>query len=103
MFQRVILIVLDSVGVGELPDADRYGDIGANTIGNTSIKVGGMTLPYLQKYGIGNLTTILGVPPAATPAGGYGKMIEASAGKDTTTGHWEIDRKSTRLNSSHAR
>src|SRR5215510_203318 len=49
-----------------------------------------MTLPYLQKYGLGNLTTILGVPPVARPAGGYGKMVEASAGKDTTTGHWEI-------------
>ncbi len=90
MVERVILIVLDSVGVGELPDADRYGDLGADTMGNTSRHVGGMTLPYLQKYGLGNLTTILGVPPAARPAGAYGKMVEASAGKDTTTGHWEI-------------
>jgi phosphopentomutase len=87
---RVILIVLDSVGCGELPDADRYGDTGADTLGNTARFVGGMTLPYLQKYGIGNLTTILGVPPVARPAGAYGKMEEASAGKDTTTGHWEI-------------
>jgi phosphopentomutase len=87
---RVILLVMDSVGCGELPDAARYGDAGADTLGNTSRVVGGMTLPYLQKYGIGNLTMILGVPPAARPAGGYGKMREASAGKDTTTGHWEI-------------
>jgi phosphopentomutase len=88
--ERIILLVLDSVGVGELPDAARYGDEGADTLGNTSRRVGGMTLPYLQKYGIGNLTTILGVPPAPRPAGAYGKMVEASAGKDTTTGHWEI-------------
>lgn len=88
--ERVILIVLDSVGVGELPDAEKYGDGGTDTLGNISRHVGGMTLPYLQKYGIGNLTTILGVPPAIRPAGAYGKMVEASAGKDTTTGHWEI-------------
>jgi phosphopentomutase len=88
--ERVILMVLDSVGVGELPDAGRYGDAGADTLGNTARSVGGMTLPYLQKYGIGNLTTILGVPPAIRPAGAYGKMVEASAGKDTTTGHWEL-------------
>jgi phosphopentomutase len=88
--ERVILLVLDSVGCGELPDAEKYGDVGSDTLGNTSRRVGGMTLPYLQKYGIGNLTTILGVPPAIRPAGGYGKMIEASAGKDTTTGHWEL-------------
>jgi phosphopentomutase len=87
---RVILLVLDSVGCGELPDAGQYGDEGADTLGNTARRVGGMTLPYLQKYGIGNLTTILGVPPAARPAGAYGKMVEASAGKDTTTGHWEL-------------
>jgi phosphopentomutase len=87
---RIILLVMDSVGCGELPDADTYGDVGSNTLGNTARFVGGMTLPYLQKYGLGNLTTILGVPPVARPAGGYGKMIEASAGKDTTTGHWEI-------------
>jgi phosphopentomutase len=71
-------------------DAGHYGDAGADTIGNIARSVGGMTLPYLQKYGVGNLTTILGVPPAARPAGAYGKMVEASAGKDTTTGHWEL-------------
>jgi phosphopentomutase len=88
--ERVVLIVMDSVGCGELPDAVAYGDVGSDTLGNTSRAVGGMTLPYLQKYGLGNLTTILGVPPAARPAGAFGKMEEASAGKDTTTGHWEI-------------
>jgi phosphopentomutase len=87
---RIILLVMDSVGCGELPDAAAYGDVGTNTLGNIARFMGGMTLPYLQKYGLGNLTTILGVPPVARPAGAYGKMIEASAGKDTTTGHWEL-------------
>ncbi len=88
--RRIVLLVMDSVGCGELPDAKAYGDEGSDTLGNTSRVVGGMTLPYLQKYGIGNLTTILGVPPAIRPAGAFGKMVEASAGKDTTTGHWEM-------------
>ena len=87
---RVVLIVLDSVGCGAAADAAAYGDEGTDTLGNISRKLGGLTLPYLQKYGLGNLTTILGVPPAARPAGCYGKMQEASAGKDTTTGHWEM-------------
>ncbi|MEO6952154.1 MAG: phosphopentomutase [Polyangia bacterium] len=87
---RVLLVVLDSCGCGELPDAKKYGDEGANTLGNMSIKVGGMTLPNLMAYGLGHLTTILGVPPVAAPKGAFGKMREASAGKDTTTGHWEM-------------
>ena len=87
---RVVLIVLDSCGCGELPDAAKYGDEGANTLGNLSVHVGGMTLPHLQAYGLGHLTTILGVPPVAAPKGAFGKMKEASAGKDTTTGHWEM-------------
>ncbi len=87
---RVVLLVLDSCGCGAAPDAKRYGDEGANTLGNMSYKVGGMTLPHLQALGLGHLTTILGVPPVAAPRGAYGKMREASAGKDTTTGHWEL-------------
>jgi phosphopentomutase len=90
MIDRVCLIVLDSVGCGELPDAAAYGDAGADTLGNLSYKVGGMTLPFLQQLGLGHLTTILGVPPVAKPVGAFGKMKEASAGKDTTTGHWEM-------------
>jgi phosphopentomutase len=73
-----------------MPDASRYGDEGADTLGNLSRHVGGMTLPHLQAYGLGHLTTILGVPPVASPRGAFGKMREASAGKDTTTGHWEM-------------
>jgi phosphopentomutase len=87
---RIVLIVLDSCGCGALPDADQYGDAGADTLGNLSQHVGGMTLPHLQAYGLGHLTTILGVPPALAPKGAFGKMKEASAGKDTTTGHWEM-------------
>ncbi|HVS17109.1 MAG TPA: phosphopentomutase [Planctomycetota bacterium] len=87
---RVILVVLDSCGCGALPDAPQYGDEGADTLGNLSRHVGGLTLPHLQASGLGHLTTILGVPPVATPRGAFGKMREASAGKDTTTGHWEM-------------
>jgi phosphopentomutase len=87
---RVILIVLDSCGCGAAPDATSYGDDGANTLGNMSVKLGGLTLPHLQGLGLGHLTTILGVPPVAAPRGAFGKMREASAGKDTTTGHWEM-------------
>jgi len=87
---RVVLIVLDSCGCGAAPDAAKYGDDGADTLGNMSVKVGGMTLPHLQGLGLGHLTTILGVPPVARPRGAYGRMRETSAGKDTTTGHWEM-------------
>jgi phosphopentomutase len=87
---RVILVVMDSVGCGEAPDAARYGDAGANTLGNLSSHQGGLTLPHFQELGLGALTTILGVPPVARPQGAVGKMREASAGKDTTTGHWEM-------------
>ncbi len=87
---RVLLVVLDSCGCGAMPDAASYGDAGADTLGNLSRHVGGMTLPHLEAYGLGHLTAILGVPPAAAPRGAFGKMREASAGKDTTTGHWEM-------------
>jgi phosphopentomutase len=87
---RIILIVLDSCGCGAAPDAAAYGDAGADTLGNMSLKLGGLTLPHLQGLGLGHLTTILGVPPVAAPRGAFGKMREASAGKDTTTGHWEM-------------
>jgi phosphopentomutase len=87
---RVVMIVLDSCGCGAAPDAAQYGDAGADTLGNMSVKLGGLTLPHLQGLGLGHLTTILGVPPVAKPQAAYGKMREASAGKDTTTGHWEM-------------
>jgi phosphopentomutase len=87
--KRVFLIVLDGVGIGELPDAAVYGDQGSNTLGNLSRAVGGMNLPHLERMGLGKLTAIQGV--AADVKGGiFGRMAEASPGKDTTTGHWEM-------------
>jgi phosphopentomutase len=88
--ERVILLVLDSVGAGEAPDAADYGDAGANTLGNTARHVGGLRLPTLQELGLGHITGIDGVPPTLRPRGAFGKLAETSAGKDTTTGHWEI-------------
>jgi phosphopentomutase len=88
--ERVIIIVLDSMGVGELPDAAEYGDEGSNTLANTAKAVGGLSLPHMRQLGLGNITSIEGVPPYDEPLGAYGRMAEASAGKDTTTGHWEM-------------
>jgi phosphopentomutase len=88
--QRVVLIVLDSVGCGDAPDAADYGDTGANTLGNIARAVGGLQLPNLGQFGLGNLTEIVGVPPVAQTVGIYGRLTEVSAGKDTTTGHWEL-------------
>lgn len=87
--KRVFLIVLDGVGVGELPDAAAYGDIGSNTLGNLAKAVNGLTLPNLEHAGLGKITSIQGVSPDVT-GGIYGKMAEQSKGKDTTTGHWEM-------------
>jgi len=84
------LLVLDGVGIGELPDAADYGDEGSNTLVNMAKAVGGLNLPNLQRMGLGNIERIEGVPPAEKPIACYGKMREVSAGKDTTTGHWEI-------------
>ncbi|MGC8838396.1 MAG: phosphopentomutase [Anaerolineae bacterium] len=90
MSRRAILIVLDSVGIGAAPDAADYGDEGSNTLANTARAVGGLHLPNLGHLGLGNLTDVLGVPPEPHPAAAYGRMQPSSAGKDTTTGHWEI-------------
>lgn len=88
--KRAILIVLDSCGIGELPDAFKYGDEGSNTIVNTAKKVGGLKLPHLEKLGLGNIDNIPGVVPQKKPMANFGKMAEVSPGKDSTTGHWEI-------------
>ncbi|MCS6914143.1 MAG: phosphopentomutase [Myxococcales bacterium] len=87
---RVLLLVLDSCGCGAAPDAARYGDQGANTLGNLSRAVGGLRLPHLGRLGLGHLTAIAGVPPDPAPIGAHGRMREQSPGKDTTTGHWEL-------------
>ncbi|MFA7076384.1 MAG: phosphopentomutase, partial [Candidatus Izemoplasmatales bacterium] len=89
-FKRIFLIVIDSVGVGAMPDADKFGDVGANTIGNLAKATGGIHLPILQSFGYGNLTDILGVPPIDYPLANTTKMAELSNGKDTMTGHWEF-------------
>jgi phosphopentomutase len=82
--------VLDGVGIGELPDAGRYGDRGSNTLANTAEAVGGLHLPILGSLGLGNIAPIRGVEPAARPRAHYGRMAEQSHGKDSTTGHWEL-------------
>ncbi len=88
--KRAIIIVADGVGCGGAPDAAAYGDAGADTLGNLARAVGGLALPHLQALGLGNLTAIAGVREAAAPRAAWGVMREASAGKDTITGHWEM-------------
>lgn len=87
---RVALVVLDSVGCGRAPDAAAFGDEGSDTLGHTAEAVGGLELPNLAALGLGNLHQIEGVPPAAAAQGAFGRAREVSAGKDTTSGHWEI-------------
>ncbi|HTA20656.1 MAG TPA: phosphopentomutase [Polyangia bacterium] len=89
-FRRAIILVADGVGCGGAPDAAAYGDAGADTLGNLSRAVGGLALPNLGALGLGNLTAIAGVPGVSAPAGAWGAMCEASSGKDTITGHWEM-------------
>jgi phosphopentomutase len=84
------IIVLDGVGVGELPDANLYGDQGSNTLGNIALEVNGLKLPNLEKLGLGNIIPIKGVKTVADSSASFGKMNELSKGKDSTTGHWEL-------------
>ena len=86
----MLVVVLDSCGVGALPDARRYGDEGAATLPHTAAACGGLALPALQRLGLGRIAAIPGVAPEPSPAGAFGKMAERSAGKDSTTGHWEL-------------
>lgn len=90
MGKKAIVIVLDSVGIGELPDSYLYGDEGSNTLKNTALAVGGLDIPNMQKLGLGNIEEIKGVAKVTNATGNYGKMYEMSKGKDTTTGHWEM-------------
>lgn len=83
--------MLDSCGAGEAPDAADYGDAGADTLGHTATAVGGLTVPFLAAAGLGNLHgRLAGVDPVPAPSMAYGRLTEVSAGKDSTTGHWEI-------------
>jgi phosphopentomutase len=88
--RRAAIVVLDGVGIGAAPDAARYGDVGSDTLGNLSRAVGGMDLPNLQRAGLGNISTLAGVARTESPMGAWGLMQPRSAGKDSTTGHWEI-------------
>lgn len=88
-FKRICIIVLDSVGIGELPDADRFGDRGAHTLGHIA-ETAGLNMPNMQKLGLGNIAELAGYAPVDKPLARYGKMAEVSAGKDTMTGHWEL-------------
>ena len=88
-FDRVIWIVLDSVGIGEMPDAEAYGDKGSDTLGNIA-KRRALRIPNLCRLGLANIRPLTGLAPVAQPAGAYGKCALASPGKDTTTGHWEM-------------
>jgi len=87
---RVILIVLDGLGIGALPDARKYGDEGSNTLGHISDSVGGIDLPSLEQMGLGHLGSFRGIKPVHNPGGYFGRMAECSAGKDTIIGHWEM-------------
>ncbi|WP_411953369.1 phosphopentomutase [Alkalibacillus sp. S2W] len=89
-FNRVFLIVMDSVGIGEAPDAKHFNDVGADTLGHTAQHMGGLNMPNMERLGLGNIREVEGVQAADQPEAHHTRMVEASAGKDTMTGHWEI-------------
>jgi len=89
-FKKVHLIVMDSVGIGEAPDAANFGDEGADTFGHIAEQMNGLTMPNIESFGLSNIREVKGIKKVDTPKAFYGKMQEASVGKDTMTGHWEI-------------
>jgi len=89
-FKRIHLVVMDSVGIGEAPDAKAFGDEGSDTLGHIAEKMNGLNMPNLEKMGLSNIRPFQGIQPVDVPSSHYGKMQEASVGKDTMTGHWEI-------------
>ncbi|HEV7836807.1 MAG TPA: phosphopentomutase, partial [Gemmatimonadaceae bacterium] len=88
--KRAVILILDGVGIGEAPDAAEYGDGGSDTLGNLSRASRGLQLPHLERLGLGNIRPLDGVRPRDDAAGAWGTMRPASAGKDSTSGHWEI-------------
>ncbi|HKB85612.1 MAG TPA: phosphopentomutase, partial [Ignavibacteriaceae bacterium] len=86
---NLFLIILDGVGIGELPDAAEYGDTGSNTLKHIAQSVD-LKLPNLQKLGLGNIELLQGIEPEPFPSASYGKLKEISKGKDSTSGHWEL-------------
>ncbi|NYE04882.1 phosphopentomutase [Bacillus niacini] len=89
-YKRIFLIVMDSVGIGESPDAEKFGDKGADTLGHIAEKMNGLNMPNMGRLGLSNIREIKGINKADKPVAYYTKMMEASNGKDTMTGHWEI-------------
>lgn len=89
-FKKVHVIVMDSVGIGEAPDAEKFGDAGSDTLGHIAKEMNGLNMPVMGSLGLSNIRKLQGIEPAQTPKAYYGKMQEASVGKDTMTGHWEI-------------
>lgn len=89
-FDRVFLIVLDSLGIGAMPDAADFGDAGSHTIGHIADHIGGLKAPNLAQMGLGRISPIKGIDPIANPTAAFGKCSELAKGKDTTTGHWEM-------------
>ncbi len=90
MSHRAVILVLDGVGIGAADDADEYGDSGSDTLGNLAEAVGGLTLPNLERLGLGCIKPLRGMTAVAQPSGAWGFCRPASPGKDSTTGHWEI-------------
>jgi phosphopentomutase len=88
--RRAVILILDGVGIGEAPDAADYGDAGSDTLGNVARACGGLKLPRLERFGLGNIRPLEGVARRGDAAGAWGTMRPASAGKDSTAGHWEI-------------
>ncbi|MGH3441195.1 MAG: phosphopentomutase [Nitriliruptorales bacterium] len=88
--RRIVVVVCDSLGIGDAPDAAAYGDSGADTLGHVAAALGGLNLPTLGRWGIGHLTDVAGVPPVEPPAGVVARLRPTAAGKDSTTGHWEL-------------
>ena len=89
-FNKIHLIVMDSVGIGEAPDADKFGDVGSDTLGHIAEEMNGLNMPVMGSFGLSNIRKIKGIEPVEAPKAYYGMMQEASVGKDTMTGHWEI-------------
>ncbi|MCM3147228.1 phosphopentomutase [Bacillus pumilus] len=89
-YKRIFLVVMDSVGIGEAPDAAEFNDVGADTLGHIAEKMNGLHMPNMAKLGLSHIKEIKGIPADEKPLAYYGKMQEASNGKDTMTGHWEI-------------
>ncbi|MGN4126004.1 phosphopentomutase [Lysinibacillus sphaericus] len=89
-FKKIHVVVMDSVGIGEAPDAANFGDVGSHTLGHIAEKMNGLTMPNMESFGLANIEPLQGMQASNAPKAYFGKMQEASVGKDTMTGHWEI-------------